>query len=310
MDWIHVTLDKGCSRSGQAPLRLYQRSVLTVIIGFGRAKIYLSEYCVWNLTGRRGQRIDTDRDSMESKQLQTVRLNEGRNTFNMFTRPSINNNIIFIHLAQFNVCLIITPTAYDTYIRRSTSNSSRSSRSRGVSGTSGLAVENMNLNSLGRRDLRKSQFKNFWLGLRAPPNAYNWNVNFDNLSSYFSNDSRRCIPQTCHIMHRRDIALKHRPFAFETSNSKKCSRYSDWLRVGRPRGRTSSPGRIKKFLFSKSSRPALGSTQPPIQLAPGVLSPGEKRPGREADHTPPARAESRKCGSIRPLPHTPSWRSA
>jgi hypothetical protein len=43
------------------------------------------------------------------------------------------------------------------------------------------------------------------------------------------------------------------------------SRYSDWLRAGRPRGRSSSPGRTKNFLFSKSSRPALGSTQPPIQ---------------------------------------------
>jgi hypothetical protein len=42
------------------------------------------------------------------------------------------------------------------------------------------------------------------------------------------------------------------------------------------------------FLFSISSRPALGFTQPPIQWVPGALSPGVKRPGREADHSPAA----------------------
>jgi hypothetical protein len=36
--------------------------------------------------------------------------------------------------------------------------------------------------------------------------------------------------------------------------------------------RSSSPGRVKNFLFSMSSRPALGSTQPPIQWVPGALS--------------------------------------
>jgi hypothetical protein len=42
-------------------------------------------------------------------------------------------------------------------------------------------------------------------------------------------------------------------------------------------------------IFSMSSRPALGFTQPPIQLVPGV-----KRPGREAYHSPPASAEVKK----------------
>jgi hypothetical protein len=45
---------------------------------------------------------------------------------------------------------------------------------------------------------------------------------------------------------------------------------------------------------SKSSRLALGSTQPSIQWVPGVLSPGVKWPGREADHSPPASAEVKK----------------
>jgi hypothetical protein len=40
--------------------------------------------------------------------------------------------------------------------------------------------------------------------------------------------------------------------------------------------RSSSPVRVKNFLFSTSSRPALGPTQPPIQWVPWALSPGVK----------------------------------
>jgi hypothetical protein len=36
---------------------------------------------------------------------------------------------------------------------------------------------------------------------------------------------------------------------------------------------------------------ALGPTQPPIQWVPGALSLGIKRPGREADHSPPSSAK-------------------
>jgi hypothetical protein len=42
----------------------------------------------------------------------------------------------------------------------------------------------------------------------------------------------------------------------------------------------------------------------------GALSPGLKRPGREADHSPPSSTEVRKRGSVRPLPCAPPWRSA
>jgi hypothetical protein len=45
------------------------------------------------------------------------------------------------------------------------------------------------------------------------------------------------------------------------------------------------------FLFITSSRPALWSTQPPIQWVTGALSLGIKRPGREADHSPPSSSE-------------------
>jgi hypothetical protein len=79
------------------------------------------------------------------------------------------------------------------------------------------------------------------------------------------------------------------------------SRYSDWLCARRPRVRSSSPSRVKSFLFSTSSIQALGPTQPPTQWVPGALSPGVKRPGREFDHSPPTSAKVKKSGSIHPL---------
>jgi hypothetical protein len=57
---------------------------------------------------------------------------------------------------------------------------------------------------------------------------------------------------------------------------------------------SSSPGEGNNFHFSMSSRPALGSTQPPIQWVPRALSPEIKRPGREADYSATANAEVKK----------------
>jgi hypothetical protein len=88
------------------------------------------------------------------------------------------------------------------------------------------------------------------------------------------------------------------------------SRYSDWLRAGRPRGRSSSPGRVKNFLFSTSSRPVLWPIQPPIQWVPGALSPEVKRPGREVVHSPPTSVEVKKTWVYISTPCVPSWRSA
>jgi hypothetical protein len=51
------------------------------------------------------------------------------------------------------------------------------------------------------------------------------------------------------------------------------------------------------FLFTTASRTALDATQPPIQWVPGALSLGVKRPGSEADHSPPSSAKFRNaCG--------------
>jgi hypothetical protein len=52
--------------------------------------------------------------------------------------------------------------------------------------------------------------------------------------------------------------------------------------------------RLGIFLFTTASRTTLGPTQP-IQWVPGTLSLGLKRPGREADHSPPSSAEVKEC---------------
>jgi hypothetical protein len=62
------------------------------------------------------------------------------------------------------------------------------------------------------------------------------------------------------------------------------------------------------FLFSTASRQVLGPTEAPIQWVPGVLSPGIKRPGREAEHSSQCSADVKNGGAIPPLPHTSSRR--
>jgi hypothetical protein len=49
------------------------------------------------------------------------------------------------------------------------------------------------------------------------------------------------------------------------------------------------------FLFTTASRPVLGPTQLPIQSVPAGLSLGVKRPGHEADHSPPFSADVKEC---------------
>jgi hypothetical protein len=56
------------------------------------------------------------------------------------------------------------------------------------------------------------------------------------------------------------------------------------------------------FLDATASRPALDTAQPPIQNVPGVLTPGIKRPGREADHSSPSSAEVNMPEATPPLP--------
>jgi hypothetical protein len=50
----------------------------------------------------------------------------------------------------------------------------------------------------------------------------------------------------------------------------------------------------KNFHISMSSRPVLGSIQPPIKWVPRALALEVNRQGREADHSPPASAKVKK----------------
>jgi hypothetical protein len=71
-----------------------------------------------------------------------------------------------------------------------------------------------------------------------------------------------------------------------------------------PDSRGLIPGKGKR-LFSTPQRPdrLWGSTHPPIQWVPGDLSPEVKRPGSEADHSPPSSAKAKNGGHITSLPH-------
>jgi hypothetical protein len=67
------------------------------------------------------------------------------------------------------------------------------------------------------------------------------------------------------------------------------------LRAGRA-GIDSRQG-LGIFLLATASRLALKPTQPPIQCEPETLSTEVKRPGREADHSPPSSTEVKNVWS-------------
>jgi hypothetical protein len=64
------------------------------------------------------------------------------------------------------------------------------------------------------------------------------------------------------------------------------------------------------FLFSTAFGSALGLSQPLIQWVSGTLSSGVKRPGSEADNSPPSSTEVKNGEAIPPRPHMYSWRGA
>jgi hypothetical protein len=82
------------------------------------------------------------------------------------------------------------------------------------------------------------------------------------------------------------------------------------LRVGRPRNRGSIPGRDKRFSLLYNIKTGFGVHPTSCAMGTGADSAGVKRPGCEADHSPPPRAEFKNSGAITPIPHTSSWSSA
>jgi hypothetical protein len=58
------------------------------------------------------------------------------------------------------------------------------------------------------------------------------------------------------------------------------------------------------------SRPALGPSEPPLQWVSGAFSPMVKRQAREADHSPPTSAWSRKLWIYTSIPWHSLWCSA
>jgi hypothetical protein len=64
---------------------------------------------------------------------------------------------------------------------------------------------------------------------------------------------------------------------------------------------------LKIFLFTITSRPALGPTQPPIQWVQGALFLEVKQPGHEADHSLPSSAKLEECVEL--YLHSPNMSS-
>jgi hypothetical protein len=56
------------------------------------------------------------------------------------------------------------------------------------------------------------------------------------------------------------------------------------------------------FSLNHRVQNGLGPTQPLIQWVPGAISLGVKRPGREADHSPPSSAEIKHAWSYTSTP--------
>jgi hypothetical protein len=56
------------------------------------------------------------------------------------------------------------------------------------------------------------------------------------------------------------------------------------------------------FFFTTASRPALQPTQRPIKTVPVAFPPGIKRPGREANHSPPSSAEVKNAWNYTSTP--------
>jgi hypothetical protein len=84
---------------------------------------------------------------------------------------------------------------------------------------------------------------------------------------------------TTHHNEKQNVIKHHKP----TRNSQQLYTYRfSWWELG-------------IFLFTTTSRTALGPTQPPIQWVLVALSLQVKQRGHEADYSPPSSAEVKEC---------------
>jgi hypothetical protein len=108
--------------------------------------------------------------------------------------------------------------------------------------------------------------------------------------------------------HAMPLGIMHKINYLSIPEPGELCQYSDMLWAEQPG--FDSWQELEIFLYSTVSRLALGPTQPPIQWVLGALSLGVKRPGHEAESSPPSSAEVRNGGAIPPFHHMSSWHNA
>jgi hypothetical protein len=70
------------------------------------------------------------------------------------------------------------------------------------------------------------------------------------------------------------------------------------------------PTVVRDFSLLDSVQTDFGAHPSSYPMGTGGFFPGVKRPGCEADHSPPSSAEIKNGECIPPLPHASSWRGA
>jgi hypothetical protein len=98
--------------------------------------------------------------------------------------------------------------------------------------------------------------------------------------------------ESCHC-HKQNWSTVQEKF-----NERSWSKDMQWIRLSGFDSRRA----LGIFLFTIASGTVLGPTQPPIQWIPGALSLEVKRPGREADHSPPSSAEVKNAWGYTSIP--------
>ena len=107
-----------------------------------------------------------------------------------------------------------------------------------------------------------------------------------------------CYRISCDREGRRNESLQEVKYIIQTrTRMGQLSRHGDSLRAGRSGDRIPVGGPLFPYPF----RPAVGTTQPPLQRVPGLF-PGGKAAERGADHPPTSSAEVRKKYSYTLLP--------